>query len=53
MVKGKDNRTFEVCILCSSVTDISIETPVCERLNYVDGAGQLCQKCAEKQKKLI
>lgn len=33
------------CVVCGASTDYSVETPIGERAYYIEGAGQLCQKC--------
>lgn len=35
----------EICISCGKVTEISKDTDTSLRENYVDGCGQLCDKC--------
>ena len=36
---------IEHCVVCRSVTEYTKETPISERIGYVEGAGQLCQDC--------
>lgn len=36
------------CVLCGKATEYEKETPVDERLYYVEGAGQLCAECYNK-----
>lgn len=36
---------FEKCIVCEKETDIPINLNVDHRVNYVEGAGQLCNTC--------
>jgi hypothetical protein len=36
---------FEKCIVCEKETDVPKNLNVDYRLNYVDGAGQLCNSC--------
>lgn len=38
----------ETCILCGRVVDIDVSTSTDLRHFYVEGAGQLCEKCYEK-----
>jgi len=40
---SQDN--YEICISCSTITDIPKNTHTTLRQNYVDGCGQLCNKC--------
>lgn len=35
----------EPCVVCHAVTDYSYRTPIQERNYYVEGVGQLCEKC--------
>lgn len=35
----------ENCICCGDETDIDKSTPIEQRLYYVQGQGQLCEKC--------
>ena len=36
---------FEHCIYCWRLTDIPLSLPIHERAHYIEGAGQLCDKC--------
>jgi len=53
-IKKLDNGDFKVlqemdeCVVCGVDTNESKDKHVDYRYNYVDGAGQLCSKCAEK-----
>lgn len=53
-IKKLDNGDFEVlqemdeCVVCGVDTNELKDKHVDYRYNYVDGAGQLCSKCAEK-----
>ena len=33
------------CIFCGEQTKYTFSTPISQRLYYIEGAGQLCQKC--------
>lgn len=35
----------EVCVSCNTVTEVLVTEPVQNRPHYVEGAGQLCEKC--------
>lgn len=35
----------EPCVVCHAVTNYSYRTPIQERNYYVEGVGQLCEKC--------
>ena len=39
----------EKCIICHRETDVTCDTPIELRDNYIEGAGQLCLECALKQ----
>lgn len=39
---------YENCVICESKTDIPIDRHIDFRSNYVEGAGQLCNKCSDK-----
>ncbi len=53
-MKKLDNNDFKVlnemdeCVVCGVETNEPKDKHVDYRYNYVDGAGQLCSKCAEK-----
>lgn len=36
---------YEKCILCNGVTSVRKSTPICKRYGYVEGSGQLCERC--------
>lgn len=35
----------ERCVLCGAITPYDRETPIDERLHYVEGCGQFCKNC--------
>ena len=39
---------MEECIICGVETNEPKDTHIDFRYNYIEGAGQLCSKCAEK-----
>lgn len=41
----KAQDIFERCVSCYELTDVRKDTPVDERPNYIEGAGQLCPEC--------
>lgn len=43
--KKKEINKIEKCVICGSETDYFFNTPVSERRCYVEGVGQLCEKC--------
>ena len=44
---------IEKCIICGVDTQYRFRTPIDFRYNYVEGAGQLCDKCANKDEEPI
>ena len=40
-----DKKMIEKCILCHTDTGYTFDVPIQERLYYVYGCGQLCEKC--------
>lgn len=44
--KKNSDPVMDKCIFCEADTQYPITTDVSLRENYVDGAGQLCNKCA-------
>jgi len=50
---GEDNygrepffwKEVEKCVQCECDTPYLITTPIDERMYYIEGAGQLCEKC--------
>ena len=38
----------ELCIRCGRPTPYDIQTPITDRLYYIDGFGQLCEQCFSK-----
>jgi hypothetical protein len=43
-----DGKLIDLCVNCRGITPYEITTPVYLRVNYVEGAGQLCEKCGQK-----
>ena len=41
----KNNKEKEVCIVCGKLTEYYTDTPVSERIGYIEGGGQLCSAC--------
>lgn len=39
---------METCVTCGAVTNEPKDKHIDFRYNYIEGAGQLCSKCAEK-----
>lgn len=39
----------EKCVLCGAETPYVKETPIELRFHYIEGAGQLCKNCYNKQ----
>ena len=44
---------IEKCIICGADTQYRFRTPIDFRYNYVEGAGQLCNKCGNKDEEPI
>lgn len=44
---------IEKCIICGVDTQYRFRTPIDFRYNYVEGAGQLCNKCGNKEEEPI
>ena len=44
---------IEKCVICGEDTPYRFNDHVDHRFNYVDGAGQLCLKCANKDEEQI
>ena len=44
---------IEKCIICGVDTAYRFRTPIDFRYNYVEGAGQLCPKCGNKDEEPI
>lgn len=42
------NTEYEKCVMCGEMTNIPIPLPITCRKNYVEGIGQLCEKCQNK-----
>lgn len=40
------NSEYEKCVMCGSKTNVLVETPITSREHYINGCGQLCEKCA-------
>lgn len=38
-------KGHDLCVLCERETEYLTITPIFKRHNYVEGAGQLCDKC--------
>ena len=44
---------IEKCVICGVDTQYRFRTPIDFRYNYVEGAGQLCNKCGNKDEEPI
>lgn len=40
-----DKAKYEKCVICHKTLDITCDTPIQERGNYISGCGQLCEDC--------
>ena len=45
-----NTEEFERCVICGNLTCVPISMPVDWRENYEIGLGQICAKCAKKQR---
>lgn len=41
----KTEEKHEYCAVCDKITDYAKDTPIMERLGYIEGGGQLCKDC--------
>lgn len=39
---------YEICVLCGKETDVPKTEHIDTRYHYIEGAGQLCDKCGTK-----
>ena len=39
------SNKYEKCASCGESTEYTQDTPIDKRVGYIQGAGQLCQKC--------
>ena len=47
------NNPIEQCVICGEPTQYRFNDHVDLRYNYVEGAGQLCDKCGNKDQEVI
>jgi hypothetical protein len=47
------NNPIEQCVICGEPTQYRFNDHVNFRFNYVEGAGQLCNKCGNKEEEPI
>ena len=45
-----NTEEFERCVMCGALTCVPVSMPVDWRENYEIGLGQICAKCAKKQR---
>jgi len=43
--KDKNKTVYEYCVICHKKTEYLYNTPIQNRINYIVGCGQLCDKC--------
>ncbi len=43
--KNEKQDEKEECVLCHEPTEYSYDTPIGERQFYIEGCGQVCEKC--------
>ena len=41
-----DHIIIDCCVLCGKETEYTKDTPISNRINYVETAGQLCHTCS-------
>ena len=41
---------FEKCVICHKQTEYRVQQPISQRKFYVEGCGQLCEKCYRELK---
>jgi hypothetical protein len=44
-----ENNPIEICVICAAETPYRFHDHIDYRFNYVEGAGQLCDKCGNKE----
>jgi hypothetical protein len=47
------NNPIEKCVICGEPTQYRFNDHIDYRFNYVEGAGQLCNKCGNKEEEPI
>ena len=47
------NNPIEKCVICGEATQYRFNDHIDYRFNYVEGAGQLCNKCGNKEEEPI
>ena len=47
------NNPIEKCVICGEATQYRFNDHIDYRFNYVEGAGQLCNKCGSKDEEPI
>lgn len=40
-----EEKKFEVCVICHKETNVPVGLHIAHRQHYIEGAGQLCDKC--------
>lgn len=50
MIKGEDIKREDIddCVVCGRKSEELKSTDISRRMYYVEGAGQVCYKCADK-----
>lgn len=43
-----EEQEKDKCVVCKRKTPYTKDTPIDERLYYIEGAGQLCKNCHER-----
>ena len=50
-MKTEEKDQKDICVICQKPTQYDKKTPINVRRNYVEGAGQTCDTCAENLRK--
>ena len=48
-----ENNPIEHCVICGAETPYRFNEHIDYRFNYVEGAGQLCSECGNKDQEVI
>lgn len=44
-VKPVDGILYDLCVICKNISGVLTNCPIDQRKYYVEGCGQLCEKC--------
>ena len=51
--KNQEEAELEICIKCGTLTTVKKTDNVTHRHYYIEGAGQLCFKCGQRDKREV